>query len=133
MNGIEKVYQFLDDANTYYLATVEGDQPRVRAFGTALLYDGKLYIQTGKVKPVSHQIAENPKVEICAFKGGKWVRIAGELVNDDNRDVKVAMLEKMPSLKGMYSADDDNMQMLYFKNATATFSSFTEEPETVTL
>ena len=132
MSGIEKVYQFLDDANTYYLATVEGDQPRVRAFGTALLYDGKLYIQTGKVKPVSHQIAENPKVEICAFKGGKWVRIAGELVNDDNRDVKVAMLEKMPSLKGMYSADDDNMQMLYFKNATATFSSFTEEPETVT-
>ena len=132
MSGIEKVYQFLDDANTYYLATVEGDQPRVRAFGTALLFDGKLYIQTGKVKPVSHQIAENPKVEICAFKDGKWVRIAGELVNDDNHDVKVAMLEKMPSLKGMYSADDDNMQMLYFKNATATFSSFTEEPETVT-
>ena len=132
MSGIEKAYQFLNDANTYYLATVEGDQPRVRAFGTALLYDEKLYIQTGKVKPVSHQIAENPKVEICAFKGGKWVRIAGELVNDDNREVKVAMLEKMPSLKGMYSADDDNMQMLYFKNATATFSSFTEEPETVT-
>ena len=132
MLGIEKVYQFLDEAQTYYLATVEGDQPRVRAFGTALLYDGKLYIQTGKVKPVSHQIAANPKVEICAFKGGKWVRIAGELVNDDNHDVKVAMLEKMPSLKSAYSADDDNMQMLYFKNAVATFSSFTEEPETVT-
>ena len=111
---------------------MEGDQPRVRAFGTALLYDGKLYIQTGKVKPVSHQIAANPKVEICAFKGGKWVRIAGELVNDDSRDVKVAMLEKMPSLKGMYSPDDGNMQMLYFKNAVATFSSFTEEAETVT-
>ena len=132
MSNIEKVYQFLNEANTYYLATVEGDQPRVRAFGTALLYDGKLYIQTGKAKPVSHQIAANPKVEICAFKGGKWVRIAGELENDDNRDVKVAMLEKMPSLKGMYSVDDDNMQMLYFKNASATFSSFTEEPETVT-
>ena len=131
MSGIEKVYQFLDDANTYYLATVEGDQPRVRAFGTALLYNGKLYVQTGKVKPVSHQIAANPKVEICAFQGGKWVRIAGELVNDDSHDVKVAMLEKMPSLKAMYSADDDNMQMLYFKNAVATFSSFTEEPETV--
>ena len=132
MEAIEKVYQFLDEAHTYYLATVEGDQPRVRAFGTALLYGGKLYIQTGKVKPVSHQIAANPKVEICAFAGGKWVRIAGELVNDDSRDVKVAMLEKMPSLKGMYSPDDGNMQMLYFKNATATFSSFTEEPVTVT-
>ena len=132
MEAVEKVYQFLDEAHTYYLATVEGDQPRVRAFGTALLYGGKLYIQTGKVKPVSHQIAANPKVEICAFAGGKWVRIAGELVNDDSRDVKVAMLEKMPSLKGMYSPDDGNMQMLYFKNATATFSSFTEEPVTVT-
>lgn len=131
MSGLEKVYQFLDEVHTYYLATVEGDQPRVRAFGTALLYDGKLYIQTGKVKPVSKQIASNPKVEICAFKGGKWLRIAGELVNDDNRDVKVAMLDKMPSLKPMYSADDDNMQMLYFKNATATFSSFTEEPSVI--
>ena len=131
MDGIERVYQFLDEVHTYYLATVEGDQPRVRAFGTALLYDGKLYIQTGKVKPVSKQIAANPKVEICAFKGGKWLRIAGELVNDDNRDVKVAMLDKMPSLKPMYSADDGNMQMLYFKNATATFSSFTEEPEVI--
>ncbi len=131
MEGIERVYQFLNDAGTYYLATVEGDQPRVRAFGTALLCNGKLYIQTGKVKDVSKQIAANPKVEICAFKDGKWVRIAGILENDDNRDVKVAMLEKMPSLAGMYSADDDNMQMLFFKCGKATFRSFTEEPEII--
>jgi len=131
MSGIEKVCQFLDEAGTYYLATVEGDQPRVRPFGTALLMNGRLYIQTGKVKDVSKQLAANPKAEICAFKKGKWVRIAGELINDDDHDVKVAMLEKMPSLKRMYSADDDNMQMLYFKNAIATFSSFTEAPEVV--
>ncbi len=131
MTDIERVCQFLDDAQTYYLATVEGDQPRVRPFGTALIYDGRLYIQTGKVKPVSKQLAVNPKAEICAFKDGKWIRIAGELVNDDNRDVMVAMLEKMPSLKAMYSPDDGNMQMLYFKDATATFSSFTEAPETI--
>ena len=131
MSGIEKVYRFLDEAQTYYLATVEGDQPRVRPFGTALLYEGRLYIQTGKVKSVSKQIAANPKVEICAFKDGKWLRLAGELVNDDRREVKAAMLDKMPSLKAMYSADDDNTQVLYFKNATATFSSFTEAPETV--
>ena len=132
MSGIEKVYQFLNEAQTYYLATVEGDQPRVRPFGTALLFEGRLYIQTGKVKPVSRQIAANPKVEICAFKDGKWLRLAGELVNDDRREAKAAMLDKMPSLKAMYSADDDNTQVLYFKNATATFSSFTEAPETVT-
>ena len=132
MDVIERVCQFLEEAQTYYLATVEGDQPRVRPFGTALVYGGRLYIQTGKVKDVSHQIAANPKVEICAFHGGKWLRLAGELVNDDSRDVKVAMLEKMPSLKAMYSADDDNTQVLYFRNATATFSSFTEAPETVT-
>ena len=131
MTNIEKVYQFLNEAQTYYLATVDGDQPRVRPFGTALLHDGKLYIQTGKVKPVSKQLAANPKAEICAFQGGKWLRIAGELINDDNREVKVAMLEKMPNLKAMYDPDDGNMQMLYFKNATATFSSFTEAPETL--
>ena len=132
MEGIEKVYQFLDEAKTYYLATVEGDQPRVRPFGTALLYNGKLYIQTGKIKPVSKQLAENPKAEICAFHNGTWVRIAGELINDDDRDAKVAMLEKNPNLKNMYSADDDNTQVLYFRNATATFSSFTAPPEVIT-
>lgn len=132
MEGIEKVCQFLDEVQTYYLATVEGDQPRVRPFGTALVFDGKLYIQTGKVKTVSKQVAANPKVELCAFNGDKWLRLSGELVDDDNYDAKVAMLEKMPSLKAMYSADDDNTQVLYFKNATATFSSFTAEPETFT-
>ncbi len=130
MNGIEKVYQFLDEASIYYLATIEGDKPRVRPFGTILLHNGKLYIQTGKIKPVSKQIALNPK-EICAFKNGQWLRVAGELVNDDNREVKVAMLEKMPSLKPLYNPDDGNMQMLYFKNATATFSSFTEPSQTI--
>ena len=130
MSNIKKVVDFLDKAQTYYLATTEGDQPRVRPFGTALLYDGKLYIQTGKVKNVSKQLAVNPKAEICAFCEGKWVRISGELVNDDNRDVMVAMLEKMPELKAMYNPDDGNMQVLYFRNATATFSSFTEAPET---
>ena len=132
MEGIESVYQFLNEAGTYYLATADGDQPRVRPFGTILLMGGKLYIQTGKVKDVSKQIAANPKAEICAFKDGKWLRVACELVNDDSHEVKVAMLDKMPTLKAMYSADDDNMQMLYFKNAKATFSSFTEAPETVT-
>mgnify|MGYP002626009983 FL=1 len=131
MEGIEKVYNFIEEAQTYYLATVEGDQPRVRPFGTVLLCSGKIYIQTGKVKPVSKQLAANPKAEICAFKDGRWLRVAGELVNDDDHDIKVAMLEKMPSLKGMYSADDGNMQMLYIRNATATFSSFTEAPETI--
>jgi len=131
MSNIERVCKFLEDAKTYYLATVEGDQPRVRPFGTALIFEDKLYIQTGKVKPVSKQLAANPKAEICAFLNGQWIRVAGELINDDRREPKVAMLEKNPALKAMYSADDDNTQVLYFKNATATFSSFTAAPETV--
>ena len=133
MDGIERVLEFLDKANTYFLATAEGDQPRVRPFGTVLIYDGKLYIQTGKVKPVSKQLAINPKAEICAFDGstGAWLRVAGELINDDNRDVKVAMLEKLPQLKSMYDPDDDNTQVLYFKNAEATFSSFAGPQETI--
>ena len=126
--GIEKVYYFLNDAQTYYLATVDGKQARVRPFGTILLHDGKLYIQTGRVKAVSKQIARDPFVEICAFMNGTWLRVACELVEDDDRDIKTEMLEKMPALKGMYSADDDNMQMFRLKDATATFSSFTEDP-----
>ena len=129
---MERVCQFLKEAGVYYLATVEGDQPRVRPFGTAHIFEGKLYIQTGKSKEVSRQISENPFVEICACMNGTWLRIAAELVNDDNRDVKVAMLEKMPSLKAMYSADDENTQVLYMKDATATFCSFTAEPEVIT-
>ncbi len=131
MEGIEKVIRFLDETKTYYLATVEGDQPRVRPFGTAMLYNGKLYIQTGKAKAVSRQLAADPKAEICAFNGKKWLRIAGELVNDEDRAAKVAMLEKYPELKGMYDPDDGNTQVLYFKNAVATFSSFTEAPEII--
>ena len=132
---MQEVYDFLKAAGTYYLATVEGDQPRVRPFGTVLAYEGKLYIQTGKVKPVSQQLAANPKAEICAFDGetGTWLRVSGELINDDSRDVKVAMLDKHPDLKFMYSADDDNTQVLYFKDATAVFSSFTAAPETIKL
>ncbi len=129
--GIEKVYYFLKDATTYYLATVDGDKPRVRPFGTILLRDGKLYIQTGKNKDVSKQISANPSVEICACMGDSWLRVAGELVEDDDRDVRVEMLEKMPSLKPLYDPDDGNMQMFYLKDAKATFSSFTAEPETV--
>ena len=133
MEAVERVCAFLDEAKAYYLATVEGDQPRVRPFGTALVYEGKLYIQTGKVKPVSHQLAANPRAEICAFANGQWVRVSGKLINDDRREVKAAMLDKYPSLKGMYSADDDNTQVLYFEDAEAAFSSFMAPPEIVKL
>ena len=131
MTGIEKVTQFLKEAETYFLATVEGDQPRVRPFGTAHLYEGKLYIQTGKVKDVSKQLLANPKAEICAFKDGKWIRVAGELVEDDRVEARQSMLDAYPSLQQMYSADDGNTQVFYFKNATATISAFTHEPEVI--
>ena len=128
---MEKVLEFLKEAGTYYLATVEGDQPRVRPFGTAHVFEGKLYIQTGKVKDVSKQLMANPKAEICAFKNGEWIRIAGELIEDDRVEARQSMLDYYPSLQKMYSADDGNTQVFYFKNATATISSFTHEPEVI--
>ena len=128
---MQRVEKFLKEAGTYYLATVEGDQPRVRPFGTVNIFDGKLYIQTGKVKEVSKQIHANPKVEICAFKDGQWLRVAGELVEDDRIEARLAMLDAYPSLQGMYKADDGNTEVFYFKDATATFSSFTAAPEIV--
>ena len=128
---MERVYKFLKDAGTYYLATVDGDQPRVRPFGTINLFDGKLYIQTGKVKEVSKQIHANPKAEICAFLNGDWLRIQCELVEDDNLAAREDMLNNYPELKAMYKADDGNTEVFYLKNAKATFSSFTKAPETV--
>lgn len=128
---MEKVCQFLKDAGTYYLATVEGNQPRVRPFGTAHIYNGKLYIQTGKVKPVSKQLAANPKAEICAFKDGTWLRVEGKLVEDDSVEARKSMLDAYPTLRAMYDENDGNTQVLYFANATATFSSFTAPPEVI--
>ena len=123
--------QFLKDAETYYLATADGDQPRVRPFGTAHVFEDKLYIQTGKVKDVSKQIHANPKVEICAFKDGQWLRVAGTLVEDERLEAKQSMLDAYPMLQQMYKADDGNTEVFYFKDAVATFSSFTSAPETV--
>ena len=125
-----KACRFLEEAGTYYLATDENGQPRVRPFGTALFYKGRLYIQTGRVKPVSKQLAANPKAEICAMIGGSWIRITGELVEDPSREARVAMLEKYPDLKAMYDPDDGNTQVLYFRKATAVESSFTKPPVT---
>ena len=129
--NMKRVEQFLKAAGTYYLATVEGDQPRVRPFGTAHIFEDKLYIQTGKVKDVSKQLHANPKAEICAFKDGEWLRVAGELVEDDRVEARQSMLDAYPSLQKMYQADDGNTEVFYFKNATATFSSFIHAPETV--
>ena len=128
---MDKVLKFLKDAETYYLATVEGDQPKVRPFGTAHVFEGKLYIQTGKVKDVSKQLHQNPKAEICAFKNGEWLRVSGKLIEDDRNEARQSMLDAYPSLQKMYKADDGNTEVFYFKNATAIFSSFTHEPQII--
>jgi len=126
---MKKVCDFIKSAGVYYLATVEGDQPRVRPFGTIHIFEDKLYIQTGKIKNVSRQIAANPKAELCAFQDGTWLRVACELVEDDRLEAKKSMLDAYPNLRGMYDENDGNTQVLYLKNAVATFSSFTAEPE----
>lgn len=129
---MDKVFEFLKSAGTYYLATVEEDQPRVRPFGTVNIFEGKLYIQTGKVKEVSKQLHKNPKAEICAFKDGAWIRVAGELIEDDRREARASMLDAYPDLRAMYSEDDGNTEVFYIQNATATISSFTAAPEVIT-
>ena len=128
---MDKVLKFLKDVETYYLATVEGDQPRVRPFGTAHVFEGKLYIQTGKVIDVSKQLHQNPKAEICAFKNGEWLRVSGKLIEDDRNEARQSMLDAYPSLQKMYKADDGNTEVFYFENATAIFSSFTHEPQII--
>jgi len=128
---MKEVYDFLKQCGTYYLATMEGDQPRVRPFGTVDIFEDKLYIQTGKSKNVSKQMKLNPKIEICGMLDGKWIRIEAVAIEDDRIEAKQHMLDAYPSLQGMYSASDSNTQVLYLRNATATISSFTEEPKVI--
>ncbi len=128
---MSKVADFLKKAGTYYLATVEGDQPRVRPFGTINEFEGRLYIQTGKSKDVAKQIFANPKVELCAFEGGQWIRITCKLVEDDRREARKSMLDAYPDLRGMYNEDDGNTVVFYMEDATATISSFTAAPEVI--
>jgi uncharacterized pyridoxamine 5'-phosphate oxidase family protein len=128
---MQEVYEFIKKCGTYYLATVEGDQPRVRPFGTVHIFENKLYIQTGKVKDVSKQMKKNPKIEICAFNAGKWIRVQATAVEDDRVEAKTSMLDAYPNLKSRYSATDNNCQVLYLKNAVATIASFTEAPKVI--
>lgn len=127
---IKKLQEFLSEAGTYFLATVDEDQPRVRPFGTALLFEDKIYMLTAKGKDVSKQLAKNPKFEITAMdKNGRWVRVSGVLVEDNRVEVHEALLEAYPNLKAMYKAGDANTHALYLSDVKATIYSFTGEPE----
>ena len=128
---MEEVYEFLKKCGVYFIATIDGDKPRVRPFGTVNIFEGKLYIQTGKVKNVSKQMHENPNIEITAAIDGRWIRLEAEAVEDDRREARVSMLDSYPELKAMYSPDDGNTEVFYLKNAKATFCSFTEAPRVV--
>ena len=131
---MKKALEFLQESGTFYLATTEGDQPRVRPFGAVFEYEGKLYTATNNTKNCFKQMLENPKVEICGMnKKGQWIRVSGEVANDDRREVREAALEAVPSIKSMYNADDGIFTVLYFTKGTATISSFTAEPEIFSL
>ncbi len=124
---MEEVYNFIKNANTYFLATVDKDKPKVRPFGSINIFEDKLYIETSKLKEVSKQIENNPNVELCALSDGKWLRLSGTLVRDERIEAKISMFENNPILKKFYKVDSDKTEVLYFKNATAIIYSFTEE------
>ena len=128
---MQEVYEFLKKCGTYYLATIDGNKPQVRPFGTAHIFENKLYIQTGKSKDVSKQMIKNPNIAICAMTGKEWIRIQAVAVEDDRVEAKQSMLEAYPNLKSMYSATDKNTQVLYLKDSTATISSFSHAPKII--
>lgn len=128
---MKEVYDFLKKCGTYYLATTEGDQPRVRPFGTVDIFEGRLYIQTGRAKNVAKQIKANPKIEICGMADNRWIRVEATAVEDGRVEAERHMLDAYPSLKDRYQAGDGNTEVLYLENATATISSFTEPPKVI--
>ena len=129
---MKEVYEFLKSAQTYYLATVEGNQPRVRPFGTVDLFEDKIYIQTGLVKEVAKQMNANPKVELSAMYEGRWIRVAAEAVLDERIEAQKHMLDAYPNLQAMYQPGDGNTAVYYLKNATAQICSFGQPPKTIT-
>lgn len=131
MKDVLEVCEFLNKCGTFYIATTEGDQPRVRPFGVATMFEGRLYIQTGHIKDVSKQMAANPKIEICGMVERRWIRISATVVEDDRLEAKQFMLDANPKLKNLYSADDGNTEVLYLTNATARLCSYTAEPEVI--
>ena len=130
---MQEVFEFLKACGTYYLATLDGQQPRVRPFGSYAVHQGRLYIETAHYKPVAHQIDAHPLVEICAFDNqSRWVRIAARLVADESYEAKHAFLEQMPELRDLgYDETGNKMAIYYLTEAEATFSSYTDEPRTV--
>ena len=129
---MKEVYEFLKSSKTYYLATVDGNQARVRPFGTIHIFEDKLYIQTGKIKDISRQLHANPNVELCSMNDGKWIRVAALAVEDDRLEAQESMLEAYPNLRVKYAAGDGNTEVWYLKNATATISAFGSTPVTIT-
>lgn len=125
---MKRVYDFLKEAKVYYLATMDGDQARVRPFGTIDLFDGKLYIMTKNHKKVSDQMKSNPKVEITAMRGDDWIRITCEAYLETRHEAVVSMVDAHPHLAQFYSADDPDTEVFYLANATAIIYSTTPEP-----
>ena len=125
---MKETYEFLKSCGVFYIATIDGDKPRVRPFGALNIYEDKLYLQTGKIKSVSKQIQINNNIELCGFKDGKWIRVSAKAIRDDRLEAKVSMLDNNPELKNMYSATDDNTEVLYLTDVVSTIYSFTEAP-----
>lgn len=134
MSDVNEICQYLKDTGTYYLATCEGNQPHVRPFGTAHVFEEKLYIQTGLKKKVAQQIIKNPKVEITGMKkDGTWIRVSGELVLDERIEAQKSLLDAYPSLQKMYQAGDGNTAVFYFRSGKAEIDSFTAAPKELSL
>lgn len=128
---MQEVCDFLKNCGNYYLATVDGDQPRVRPFGSVNVYEGRLYFQTGNGKDVAGQIKDNPKIEICAYDGDRWIRVRAAAVEDDRFAAKKHMLDAHPGLRERFSADEGNTSVFYLKDAVATICSFAGEPKVI--
>lgn len=131
IEGQQRVYDYLLANAPFFIATVDGNQARVRPFGALNIFEGKMYIVTSHAKRVAKQLAKNSNVELCAVNGTEWVRVAGTLVEDERVEAKKSMLDANPNLRSMYNENDENIAVYYFTNATATFSSYAGDGDVV--
>ncbi|MBQ7536063.1 MAG: pyridoxamine 5'-phosphate oxidase family protein [Stomatobaculum sp.] len=117
---MSKINDFLTEAGVFFLATADGDQPKLRPLGAHLEMDGKVIFGVGDFKNVYRQMKANPKVEIAACKkDGHWLRYTGKAVFEDDPKYAEAMLDAMPHLRNIYNDQTGNKMMTFHIDAVS--------------
>ncbi|QNU68595.1 pyridoxamine 5'-phosphate oxidase family protein [Ruminiclostridium herbifermentans] len=130
---MDEVVKFLEENPVFYIATVDGDTPKVRPFGFFLKHQQKLYFGVGNQKETFKQLQKNPKFEISTTsKDNTWLRLSGNAVFETSEELLEKAFERNPNLKALYSKENGpRLELFYIENAKAEFLNFLGEHKVI--